>query len=61
MSYRPPIDDILFTLTEIAVAPAGEIAVSAVTGAGLDDLRQSVVARLLALGVPVPLLGAPPA
>ena len=44
-----------------AVAPAGEIAVSAVTGAGLDDLRQSVVARLLALGVPVPLLGAPPA
>jgi 50S ribosomal subunit-associated GTPase HflX len=43
-----------------AVAPAGEIAISAVTGAGLPDLRQSIVARLLALGVPVPILGAPP-
>jgi GTP-binding protein HflX len=44
-----------------AVAPAGEIAISAVSGAGLPDLRQAIVARLLALGVPVPMLGAPPA
>ena len=43
-----------------ASVPAGEIAISAVTGEGLPDLRQSVVARLLALGVPVPVLGAPP-
>ena len=43
-----------------AVAPAGEIAISAVSGAGLADLRQSIVARLLSLGVAVPLLGAPP-
>jgi GTP-binding protein HflX len=42
-----------------AIAPAGEIAISAVSGAGLPDLRQSIVARLLALGVPVPALGAP--
>jgi hypothetical protein len=42
------------------VAPAGEIAISAVSGAGLADLRQSIVARLLSLGVAVPLLGAPP-
>ena len=43
-----------------AVAPAGEIAISAVTGDGLPDLRQSIVARLLSLGVTVPVLGAPP-
>lgn len=43
-----------------AVAPAGEIAISAVSGAGLADLRQSIVARLLSLGVAVPILGAPP-
>lgn len=43
------------------VVPAGELAVSAVTGDGLHDLRQSIVARLLSLGVPVPILGAPPA
>lgn len=42
------------------ISPAGEIAVSAATGAGLADLRQSIVARLLSLGVPVPTLGAPP-
>mgnify|MGYP001084322556 CR=1 FL=1 len=43
-----------------AVAPAGELAISAVTGDGLADLRQSIVARLLSLGVTVPILGAPP-
>ena len=60
-----PADRVLlaFSKTDLpgAVAPAGEIAISAVTGAGLDDLRQSIVARLLSLGVPVPFLGAPPA
>ena len=43
-----------------AVTPAGQIAISAVTGEGLPDLRQSIVARLLSLGVAVPVLGAPP-
>ena len=40
--------------------PPGEVGVSAVTGEGLGDLRQSIVARLLSLGVAVPVLGAPP-
>lgn len=59
-----PADRILLAYNKTdrpgAVTPPGQIAISAVTGEGLPDLRQSIVARLLALGVAVPVLGAPP-